>query len=93
VIPNQPTLMRRVLMKNVRGQANQAIRLQFPNPGRKMLAVLIDEGLGRLIHVGDIEIAVDQHKSIGRDISSAFQVSGDLALHRFSRVACGMAIS
>ena len=85
--------MRRVLMENVRGQANQAIRFHLSHPGRKMLAVLGHEGLGRLIHVGDIEIAVDQHKSIGRDISGAFQMSGDLALDRFGRVACGTAIS
>ena len=91
-ISDEPALMRRVLMENVRRASDQAFRFHIPYPGRKMLAVLGYESLGRLIHVGDFEVAVDQHKGIGRDISSTSLLSSQLALAPLSRFACGMAV-
>jgi hypothetical protein len=79
-------------MENVRRASDQAIRFHIPYPGRKMFAVLGYKSPGRLIHVDDFEIAVDQHKGIGCNVRSTFLLSNQLALARLSRVACGMAV-
>ncbi len=76
-------------MENVRRASDQAFRFHIPYPGRKMLAVLDYESLGRLIHVGDFEVAVDQHKGVGRDIRSTSLLSSQLALAPLSRFTCG----
>ena len=78
-IGQQAALMRRVLVEHVDAGADHVFRIEIPGQLLEMLAVLGQKGLGGLVHVGDLEIPVDQHGRVRNDVESLAQLLVELA--------------